>query len=127
MKENEIMLVAHPENAPGCVLLAGHNGKSALIQTDWDFPSVASSFGFSLRSVQKCDICGAITGDHHNVVVKYCRECEKNVGHICAHSGTDGTVDCACGVTASRFIFEARRFIDDNDGKVCENPGYTLE
>jgi len=38
-----IRLAAFP---PGCYLLVADSGESRLIQTDWDFPGVASSFGW---------------------------------------------------------------------------------
>lgn len=64
-------------------------GKSVLIQTDWEYPSFASMFGWNMRG-RKCD-----------------------------HRGTDGTVKCPdCGKTASAFIEEARSYIDRHIGKV---------
>lgn len=122
-----LTLDAHPSDAPCCVKLESEDGKSVLLQTDWDWPAVAGLFGFPLRSVQKCDCCGKISSSLHNTVVKYCRHCETNVGHVCEHSGTDGTVDCACGVMAGDFISAAREWIDEHDGETCENPGYNLE
>lgn len=96
-----------------------------LIQTDWDFPSVAGSFGWSTRHVQKCDRCGHASAGHSNIAVKYCRDCNANVGNTCYHSGTDGTVKCSeCGLQASDFILAARNWIDDNDGAEAEDPGY---
>lgn len=72
------------------------NGKSIFIQSDRDFPVLASSFGWNMR------------------------------GRKCKHEGTDGTVNCPdCGKTATEFINEAIRFLDDNDGKIMiDNYGY---
>lgn len=125
--ENELTLDANPSDAPCCVKLEDKDGKSILFQTDWDWPSVARLFKFSLASVQKCDKCGKVTFGHYNQVVKHCRECERNVGIICSHDETDGTIDCSCGVTAGSFIQAAREYLDEHDGETCENPGYSLE
>ena len=92
-------------DAPGCPgeILSEDTGKSILIQTDWDYPSTAGTFGWSMQSVQ-------------------------NDGGECDHNETDGTVDCAvCGVTASRFIEAAREWLEDNDGSTAEDPGYFEE
>jgi hypothetical protein len=40
----------------GCYLLKAENGKELLIQTDWDFPSTALSFGYC------CCECGETDG-----------------------------------------------------------------
>ncbi len=59
---------------------------SQLVQTDWDFPSVANSLGWrGLRKRKECN-----------------------------HSQTDGTVDCPeCGAKASEFISAAAVYLDD--------------
>lgn len=65
---------------------------TVLFQTDWDFPSLASSLGWNMRS----------------------RKCE--------HRSTDGTVTCReCGKTASEFIGEAIEWLDRHEGKVFQN------
>ena len=71
-----------------------------LIQTDWDFPATAETFGWSTRNVQVCPEC------------------------TCDHNGTDGTVDCKCGITVGQFIDAAREWHDNNDGATAEDPGY---
>lgn len=124
----KITLESNPSDAPCCVKIVAENGKDLLIQTDWDFPGIASSFGFSLSSVQKCDKCGKISTGLHNQVVKYCKHCQHNVGSVCSHEGTDGTIACeVCKVLASDFIQAAREYIDDNDGAEVEDPGYFTE
>lgn len=120
----KITLDSNPSDAPCCVKIVADNGQDRLIQTDWDYPSVASIFGFRLASVQKCDECGYLSFELTNQVVKYCRRCKKNVGHICSHDSTDGTVDCRCGVTVSAFINTAKDWMRDNDGAQAEDPGY---
>lgn len=40
----------------GSYLLVGENGQNRFIQTDWDFPGIASTFGWSPCS------CGATDG-----------------------------------------------------------------
>ena len=93
-------------NAPCCPgEIVAEDGRSILVQTDWDYPSVAQSFGWSLRNVQRCPYCGG-----------------------CDHSSTDGTVDCPeCGVTAGAFIAAAGEWLRDNDGTTAEDPGYFEE
>jgi hypothetical protein len=72
-----------------------------LIQSDWDAPGIASTFGWSLSSVGS-------TG--------------------CEHRGTDGTVDCPeCGEKSSAFIAAAIDYINDHDGDEVEDPGYFEE
>ena len=74
--------------------------RTILVQTDWDYPGVADTFGWSTRGVQSGQ--GA-----------------------CDHSETDGTVACsACGVTASVFIEAAEEGLDGNDGATVDDPGY---
>ena len=58
------------------------SGSSVLFQTDWDFPSLARNMAWDMR------------------------------GGNCEHDGTDGTIDCSCGKTASEFIREAQEFLD---------------
>jgi hypothetical protein len=74
-------------------------GRTILIQTDWDYPGVASSFGWDIRSAHAPG---------------------------CADpSGTDGTIDCpSCGTTASSFITAAESWMDDHLGAIVEDPGY---
>lgn len=95
-----ITLNAFPDNAPGCLLIESDNGKDILVQTDWDLPGIASTFGWSLREVQLPD-----------------QDCE--------HPNTDGTIDCeCCGLKASQFIAAAGEWLNDNDGATAEDPGY---
>jgi len=75
------------------------DSRTVCIQTDWDFPGVADTFGWSTRDVQ--------SGQGE-----------------CDHSETDGTVDCSCGVTASDFISAAAEWLDGNDGATVDDPGY---
>lgn len=89
-------------NAPCCPgQIVADDGRTVLVQTDWDYPSVAQSFGWSLREVQQ-------------------PECAEP----CDHDSTDGTVDCGCGVTATEFISAAREWLEDNDGVAVDDPGY---
>jgi hypothetical protein len=48
-------------NAPCCPgeIVDDETGKSILIQTDWDYPCVANTFGWSTTSVQRCPDCGS--------------------------------------------------------------------
>lgn len=66
------------------------NGKSVLIQTDWDYPGAASLFGWTPKRRKGC-----------------------------THDGTDGTVDCkACGKSTSDFLSEAHDYLSSHTGKV---------
>jgi len=95
-----ITLDSNPSDAPCCVKLVADDGRDVLIQTDWDYPAIASVFGWSVSRVEN--------GDTN-----------------CEHDDTDGTIDCPrCKATASMFIQSAREWIDDNDGAEAEDPGY---
>lgn len=52
---------------------------TVLIQTDWDWPGVASSMGWSpchdcTDGTIKCDVCGRETGDHMRLAYDFIRE-----------------------------------------------------
>jgi hypothetical protein len=65
-------------------------GESVLFQTDWDYPGLARSLGWS----------GKIGRER------------------CQHSSTDGTVTCGeCGKTASEFIGAAVDWLDNHCGQ----------
>lgn len=128
----KITLDANPSDAPCCLKIIADDGRDLLVQTDWDWPGIASTFGFSLASVQKCDKCGKTSEKHFNRVVKFCPHCINavgfpgtNVGSTCHHSATDGTIDCPeCGIRAGEFISAARQWMADNDGAQADDPGY---
>lgn len=109
--------------------------RTLLIQSDWDYPGIAGTFGFSLKSVQKCENCdGIITGVDPHAKTFLCDACEEdkedtgvmeNNHPCCDHRTTDGTVDCKdCGVPVGAFISAAGDWMDENDGKTTEDPGY---
>jgi hypothetical protein len=88
----------------GTYLIVADNGDSRLIQSDWDFPGTARSFGWDMRDVQQEGIAK------------------------CEHDETDGTVTCPrCGLTATDFISAAGEWLDDNIGAEAEDPGYFRE
>jgi hypothetical protein len=92
--------------APCCPgQIVSEDGQSVLVQTDWDYPSVAGTFGWNIGEVQV-----------------------QNAGYYgvaCDHSGTDGTIDCPdCGVKAGAFIGAAYDYLIENDGASVEDPGY---
>jgi hypothetical protein len=79
-------------------------GDSALVQTDWDYPGVAQTFGWDIRSVQ-----------------------QEGREEPCGHDGTDGTVTCPeCGLKAGDFICAAGIWLEDHDGATAEDPGVFL-
>lgn len=136
-------------NAPCCPgeILPGRArrgmDRGILIQTDWEYPSVAQTFGWSLRDVQKARRDGdfdwgrnAAFSSVTNAILLSIRWKSKmmsvpNAANIaagfkaCDHDATDGTVDCkACGVTASEFISAAYDWLIANDGATADDPGY---
>lgn len=123
----KITLHANPLDAPCSVKIVAADGRDRLIQMDWDWPGVAANFGFSLRSVQRCQRCGKVL---RVVDCKQfaCIDCDDLIGQCCQHSGTDGTIDCkACGLQAGDFVTAARDWMDDNDGAEAADPGYFEE
>jgi hypothetical protein len=108
-------------------IIDDETGKSRLVQTDWDYPGVASSFGWSIREVQCCPVCGEI-GDHEQEMgFVFCTndDCRVATFTPCEHRGTDGTVECKeCKTRASAFIYKAGQFLADNDGATADDPGY---
>lgn len=79
--------------------IVADDGQTVLVQTDWDFPGVASSFGWDIASVA--------------------------VERGCLHSGTDGTIRCPnCRLQPGDFIDAAREWLDDHDGATADDPGY---
>lgn len=97
----KITLDANPHDAPCCLKIVAEDGRDILVQTDWDWPGVASTFGWSLA------------------------DCQWTNADKCEHSGTDGTIPCPqCAMTVSIFLKSARDWMDDNDGAEAEDPGY---
>lgn len=81
--------------------IVNDDGRDLLVQLDLDCPGIASTFGWSVRSVQR-----------------------RTKGK-CRHDSTDGTVRCEeCGLDASDFISAACEWLADNDGETAEDPGY---
>lgn len=108
----KITLDSNPSDAPCCVKIIAEDSRlgDRLIQVDYDFPGIASTFGFSLARVQA-------PGREFSS--------EDPDRPPCRHEHTDGTVDCRdCGVSAGDFITAARQFLDDHDGAEAEDPGY---
>ena len=121
-------------NAPCCPgEIVNGDGRTLLIQLDWDYPATASSFGWWLGSVQRCK-CGRLDTapiwiDRQGKEVDdtsdrwQCAECGE-INDTCDHDSTDGTVDCGCGVTALDFITTAGEWLRNNDGATADDPGY---
>lgn len=149
----KITLDANPSDAPCCVKIEAEDGRSRLIQTDWDYPAVASVFGWDKNKVQKDYKRGRIQGDYSASesfdwfaecgvygcrncslvfypmeleAVNKCPDCDSKCKKLkpCEHDSTDGTVTCKCGLQAGDFIQSARQWMDDNDGATAEDPGY---
>ena len=112
-------------NAPSCPgEIVDESGRSILIQTDFDYPATATTFGWSVRNVQRCPDCGELSTA--GPVVGLCDDCDHAwESGLCDHSHTDGTVDCPdCGVTASEFISAAGDWLREHDGETVDDPGY---
>jgi predicted RNA-binding Zn-ribbon protein involved in translation (DUF1610 family) len=118
-------------------LVVNDDGRDILIQTDWDYPGTANTFGWSTAVVQKCGDCGKIIITTDDIAgglgeVFHCEDCEgieedkhPPLQQRCDHLGTDGTVDCkACGITNSEFLQAAGDWLSSNIGAQAEDPGY---
>lgn len=71
-------------------LVTEADGSTDLVQTDWEYPSLAERLGWRLQDVQQ---------DDSDI--------------LCDHGSTDGTVDCSeCGLTPGDFITSAMEYID---------------
>lgn len=87
-------------------VLTAEDGRSVLVQTDWDYPGVASSFGFNLADVQ------VMNRRYYGLAA-------------CQHDGTDGTIKCQkCGLLPVTFIEAAAAYLDEQDGAEVDDPGY---
>lgn len=81
----------------GTFIVAHDDGREFLVQSDFEYPGIASTFGWKGPKPWR--------GCHHRF--------------------TDGTIDCPeCGKSASSMIVEARLYLDENIGKRVEDPGY---
>ncbi len=114
--------------------------KDLLVQTDWDFPGLATNFGWSISSVQTSEeqtvsLMRAILQDLDRFYSQgmappnrdICRRISEvlRIDFGCNHDGTDGTVTCPdCGMTTTDFISAAREWLDENQGAEVEDPGY---
>ena len=101
------IMLCEPDNAPGCIaeiLNTADERELILVQTDWDWPGVASSFGWNIANVPWS---------------------KNRDGKKCSHRATDGTINCpGCGCPVEKFLEEAAAFIESNYGKTIEDPGY---
>jgi hypothetical protein len=104
-----ITLDSCPADAPGAIKILSQDGRDLLVQSDWEFPGVAQTFGWSMVSVQ---------APGRGYGADYYRP-------ACEHRHTDGTVDCPdCGISAGAFIASANTWLDEHDGAQVEDPGY---
>ena len=112
--------------APCCPgKIVAEDRRTILVQTDWDYPSTASTFGWSLKSVQRCKWCKRVQEVSAEDEEKFvCEHCGKR-SPVCDHEHTDGTVNCPdCGMTATDFITAAGDWLRDNDRATADDPGY---
>jgi len=127
----KIHLESNPADAPCCVKIVAEDGRDLLIQSDWDFPSVAGSFGFRLSDVLPKAPQGYYDWQEGRDGGTPWTPEEEAVFHAyeaqpkCEHRGTDGTIKCpTCGLLPADFISAARQWIDANDGATAKDPGY---
>ena len=99
----------------GTYLLRSSTGKSRLIQTDYDYPGIASNWGWSPQHRKRKSTLDFDPDTH--------TPCPGSVL-------TDGTIDCpVCKKSSTSFIAEAQEFLDDEavDGGEVDDPGYFTE
>jgi hypothetical protein len=142
-------MITYESHRGGYLVTDLETKKDLLIQTDWNFPGLASNFGWRISAVQRDDdedlklaytILLAIsefweTGDapihksallfddHDKPIAQFIRQFITSV-QCCQHLHSDGTVTCPdCGLTSTDFISAAREWLDDNEGAEAEDPG----
>lgn len=95
-------------NAPCCPgEIVNDDGRTVLIQADWDYPGTARTFGWDIRQVTK-ELPDGMA-----------------IGAGCLHEGTDGTVRCPnCKIEPGVFIESARQWLGEHDGATADDPGY---
>lgn len=94
-----VTLRCGPEGAPNfCFGVYTDDGEClAFVQSDWDYPGLAQSLGWSVTDV-------AVEADP-----------------TCEHDGTDGTVRCeGCGADAGVFLSAAYDWLHARDGHTLE-------
>lgn len=91
------------EHCHGAYVITGraYGREGMLVQTDWDYPSIARELGWNMRRVQ-------MGKDGNSRILQRA----PSHGHGCDHSCTDGTVTCECGLTATQFISAAAQYLD---------------
>jgi hypothetical protein len=120
------MITWNTKQIPGIIgEIENEDGQTIPIHTDWDYPGVAGTFGWSTERVQKCPSCHQLV----NPGDLMCQNCYLKLTDfpdpLCRHPTTDGTIACVdCGVTASQFIQAAGEYLRDHDGVTAEDPGY---
>ena len=83
----------------GGYMIYDENDRTVYVQSDWDFPGLAGSFGWSPSGAGSDDCTD---------------ECRF----------TDGTIDCpTCGTLAGRYIESASEFLDGCNS-IVDDPGY---
>lgn len=100
-----ITLDTDTSDCPGAVCkIVADDGRDILVQQDTDACGIASSFGWS-PSAAPTHTGPGLT--------------------MCYHDHTDGTIDCPdCGTKSAEFLSYAMQFLDENDGKSVDDPGY---
>ena len=79
------------------------SGRDFYVGVDWDFPSLAETFGSGLRHFRADNL----------------QNCDERM--------SDGTIDCPCGYTVMQFIADAIEYLDNHIGDLAEDPGYYFE
>lgn len=75
----KITLDSNPSDAPCCLKIVAENGKDLLIQTDFDWPGVASTFGWDISEVQ--------AENRTAYFDRFCLEMPQGAIEDCSHQG----------------------------------------
>lgn len=75
----KITLDSNPSDAPCCLKITAENGQDLLVQTDWDWPGIASHFGWDKTEV----LSDNATAYFNRFELTLPRECAKD----CSHQG----------------------------------------
>lgn len=98
-----------------CFDLLDETGKSIqFVQSDWDYPGLASMLGWDIQQVSK-----EVEDDAGNAIT---------IGGGCLHDSTDGTVECKnCKLKAGDFIASAYDWLVEHDGEEFDIDGDYFE
>lgn len=101
-------------------LVVNDDGRDMLFQTDFDYVSLATAFGFDTHALPHPE-----TDDDDLLDLESEQMVMQRSQQGCTHLHTDGTVKCPdCGMTVAMFIAFAMEYLDEHVGDTVEDPGY---